>query len=231
VSTSGTLDRRHLRRQQTIEEVLDHALAIMAEEGVAGLSLGEIARRMGIRTPSLYVYFPSKSALYDALFARGWQLLLDAMKAYDEAHPLRGEDLAASMLGHGSAFTRWSVDNRAYAQLLFWRPVPGFVPSDEAYRPAVELYELMAARLAGLQQEGWLRADLDVADVQRDWTVLVAGVVSQQLANAPEESFEEGRFTRRLAELSRMFAAHYGTHTSPTPTRGTPRPSPRRRGA
>src|SRR3954452_14199457 len=65
------VDRRQRRRLETIEEVLDHAVDIMATDGVAGLSLGEIARRMGIRTPSLYVYFPSKNALYDALFERG----------------------------------------------------------------------------------------------------------------------------------------------------------------
>src|SRR3954464_1023194 len=74
------VDRRQRRRLETIEGGLDHAAAIMAEEGVAGLSLGEIARRMGIRTPSLYVYFPSKHALYDALFARGAELVLAHMK-------------------------------------------------------------------------------------------------------------------------------------------------------
>jgi DNA-binding CsgD family transcriptional regulator len=64
-------DRRHRRRQQTIEEILDIAVQIMAEQGVAGLSVGEIARRMGIRPPSVYVYFPSKHALYDAPAPRG----------------------------------------------------------------------------------------------------------------------------------------------------------------
>jgi AcrR family transcriptional regulator len=62
------LDRRHRRRQETVEQVLDVAVAVMAEQGVAGLSLGEVARRMGIRPPSLYVYFDSKNALYDAIF-------------------------------------------------------------------------------------------------------------------------------------------------------------------
>src|SRR4051794_26170163 len=65
------LDRRQRRRQETIEEVLDIAVEIMTEQGVAGLSIGEVARRMGIRPPSLYVYFPSKEALYDAVFLRG----------------------------------------------------------------------------------------------------------------------------------------------------------------
>lgn len=220
------LDRRQRRRQETIEEVLDHAVALMAEEGVAGLSLGEIARRMGIRTPSLYVYFPSKHALYDALFARGWRLLLETMTAYDEENPPTGPDLAAIMLGHASAFVRWSVENLAYAQLLFWRPVPGFEPTAAAYEPAVALVDHAVARLEGLQRRGLLRADVDVTEVQRDWAVLVSGVVSQQLANAPGEPFEHGRFTAALPGLSAMFAAHYGA----SPYREARTPNARRRG-
>ena len=61
--------------------MLDVALAVMAEQGVAGLTLGEVARRMGIRTPSLYGYFDGKHALYDALFARGWEGLTEATHA------------------------------------------------------------------------------------------------------------------------------------------------------
>src|SRR5437763_10955550 len=103
ITETVPLDRRQRRRLETIEEVLDHAAEIMAEEGVAGLSLGEIARRMGIRTPSLYVYFPSKHALYDALFARGWRQLLAAMSAYDE-QTQHEDDLATTMLGYGREF-------------------------------------------------------------------------------------------------------------------------------
>jgi AcrR family transcriptional regulator len=205
------LDRRHRRRLETIEEVLDHAVQIMAEDGVAGLSLGEIARRMGIRPPSLYVYFPSKNALYDALFARGWRLLLDRMRARAREHPPVEDDLGAIMLRFGSEFVRWSVENFAYAQLLFWRPVPGFRPSELAYAPAVELYADSLERLRGLQKRQLIRADVDLQAVQRDWTVLVSGIVSQQLSNAPDEPFESGRFTAALPGLAAMFATHYGT--------------------
>jgi len=202
------LDRRQRRRLETIEEVLDHAAAIMAEEGVAGLSLGEIARRMGIRPPSLYVYFPSKHALYDALFARGWRMLLTGMQPlFDTAG--ESDDLAEVMVQLGRRMSRWAIDNAAYAQLLFWRPVPGFRPSDEAYAPAVELYEIGLARLARLQERGLIRSDVDVEDVQRDWTVLISGVVSQQLANAPDEPFESGTFTGAIPRVVAMFARYY----------------------
>src|SRR3954451_2825508 len=73
-------DRRARRRQETIEEILDIAEAVMTEEGVAGLSLAEGARRLGVQPPSLYKYFPSLMAVYDALFERSALEHLDVMR-------------------------------------------------------------------------------------------------------------------------------------------------------
>ena len=201
--------RRQRRRQETIEEVLGIAAAIMAEQGVAGLSIGEIARRMGIRPPSLYVYFPSKHALYDALFARGAQAVLAAMET-SVAVPVAGAStLEEILLDRAEAFVRWSVQHAPYSQLLFWRPVPGFTPSPQAYEPAVRLLELAEEQFAQLQRRGLLRADLPARQIHRDWTILISGVVSQQLSNAPRESFEQGRFTAALPGLVSMFARYY----------------------
>lgn len=43
----------------------------MTEEGVNGLSLAGIARRLGVQPPSLYKYFSSLMAVYDELFHQG----------------------------------------------------------------------------------------------------------------------------------------------------------------
>jgi AcrR family transcriptional regulator len=209
-------DRRHRRRQETIEEILDIAVQIMAEQGVAGLSVGEIARRMGIRPPSVYVYFPSKHALYDALFARGARLLLAAMQGVFASLPARPATLVEILLPASRAFVRWSVENAAYSQLLFWRPVPGFTPSPEAYEAAIELIDLARDRLRGLQDAGLLRAEVSIEQMERDWTILLAGVFSQQLSNAPQQAFDEGRFTAAIPELMAMFADYYSART-PTP--------------
>ena len=213
------LDRRQRRRQETIVEVIDIAAEIMAEQGVAGLSIGEVARRMGIRPPSLYVYFPSKHALYDALFARGAQLVLDHIRADDESFTKEGQSLDEVLLHAAQSFVGWSIAHPAYTQLLFWRPVPGFTPSAEAYAPAVEMVELTMARLATLRERGLVCADVDLDDMARDWTVLTSGVISQQLSNAPDEPIDSGRFTGALPSLTTMFARHYGsgTHAHPSP--------------
>jgi AcrR family transcriptional regulator len=208
IETTATLDRRQRRRQETIEEVLDVAAVLMREQGVAGLSIGEVARRMGIRPPSLYVYFDSKNALYDALFERGAKLIADALQAFgeqlDDSLPLE-----ESLLASANAFIKWAVEHPEYTQLLFWRPVPGFSPSERAYAPAIRLVELSQERFAALQRRGVLRDDVPLEDIQRDWTVLTSGIVSQQLANAPDESFESGTFTSAIPRVVAMFARQY----------------------
>src|SRR3954469_16943683 len=87
--TARTPDRRARRRLETMTEILDLAEDVMEEEGVAGLSLAEVARRLGVQPPSLYKYFPSLSAVYDALFERGQIANLEAMRAASE-HPAPG---------------------------------------------------------------------------------------------------------------------------------------------
>ncbi|MGY1615227.1 TetR/AcrR family transcriptional regulator [Geodermatophilus sp. SYSU D00691] len=208
MSATAPLDRRHRRRQETIEQVLDVAVEVMGEQGVAGLTLGEVARRMGIRPPSLYVYFDGKHALYDALFERGWRLLLAEMRGllagFGDGDPVRHVHVYAEV------FVRWAVEHAAYAPLMFWRPVPGFVPSEQAYAPAVELAALGRQRIAGLRAAGVLDPGADVDLLFRTWTSVTAGVISQQLANGPGEPFETGAFTSALPDVVAMWLAHHG---------------------
>src|SRR3954470_19318775 len=100
-------DRRQRRRLETIEEIVDVAVEVMTEQGVGGLSLGEVARRMGMRTPSLYVYFESKNAVYDAVFARGWRSAYDAVAtphADSDAAVRRAADVEPYLLDVAGTF-------------------------------------------------------------------------------------------------------------------------------
>src|SRR5215213_7543217 len=128
-ASSPTLSRVQRRRAAVMDEALDHAMDLMTTEGVGALSVSEVARRMGIRGPSLYKYFPSRHAMYDALFARGLADQLAAVRTAVGDLPRGVPRIRAG----GAAVVRWAIANPALAQLLHWRPVPGFEPSPEAF--------------------------------------------------------------------------------------------------
>jgi hypothetical protein len=108
---------------------------------------------------------------------------------------------------------------------MFWRPVPGFQPSESAYAPAVQLYSLGVDWFDRLREHGLLAGD--AGTMVRQWTVLVSGVISQQLANAPDEPFDGGQFTAEIPALAAMFAAHHAPHHRPRAKRAVTTPSRR----
>ena len=127
----------------------------MTEEGVNALSIAEIARRLGVQPPSIYKYFASLMAIFDALFQRGQVEHLDVMReAMADAEP----GLPAFTAGL-EASGRWCLAHRALAQLMFWRPVPSFEPSPEAFAPSVEMVDLQRAAMADAVAAGQLGPD------------------------------------------------------------------------
>jgi len=56
--------------KSTAERVLDAAEDLFAEKGYSATSLGDVADRVGIRSPSLYNHFRNKEALYLAVLER-----------------------------------------------------------------------------------------------------------------------------------------------------------------
>jgi AcrR family transcriptional regulator len=198
-------DRRARRRQETIEEILDIAREVMTEEGVNGLSLAEVARRLGVQPPSLYKYFPSLMAIYDELFLRGQiENLAELRQGMAGAEP--GLDALIAGL---EASGRWLLRNRAVAELLFWRPVPSFHPSDEAFMPSVEMVELQRRALADAVANGQLGPEANHEDAIYTVSVLLVGILSQAFANEPDLPWGEGRFTPAFPRLMRLLPAAF----------------------
>jgi len=197
-------DRRARRRQETIEEILDIATEIMTEHGVNALTLAEVARRLGVQTPSLYKYFPSIMAVYDALFERGQlehlSVLRDAM-----AGGAPGLDALTAGL---EASGRWALHNQALAQLLFWRPVPSFEPTPEAMAPSEAMVSLQQQAIADAVAARQL-GPAALADGVFLVSTLINGVLTQAMANEPHLEWGVGRFTPMFSRLMQLVPAAY----------------------
>lgn len=208
-------DRRARRRQETIEEILDLATDVMTEHGVNGLTLAEVARRLGVQTPSLYKYFASIGAVYDALFTRAASQNLDALR---EGMAL-GEPGLGSLTTGLEASGRWVLENQALAQLLFWRPVPDFEPSPAAFAPSEEIAGLQQQAIADAVAAGQLGPDA-LEEAGYLVAILIKGVLTQAMANEPHLEWGTGRYTPLFPRLMDLLPAAY----PPAPTRSLPSP-------
>ncbi|HUQ62209.1 MAG TPA: TetR/AcrR family transcriptional regulator [Acidimicrobiales bacterium] len=184
-------DWRESRRQSARAAILEAAWAAVRDEGLAALSLRDLARRAGITTPTVYAYFESKNSIYDAMFgqaAAGFERTMGG--PYDVGAPR--EVLVASL----RRFIEFCTADIPRYQLLFQRTIPGFRPSPESYEPAVRA--LVHAREV-LALNGATR------DRQLDlWTALTIGLVDQQIANEPGGD----RWVRLSDDLVTMFLTY-----------------------
>ncbi len=193
------------RRAAVMTEALDHAVALMTEDGVGALSVSEVARRMGIRGPSLYKYFPSRHAMYDALFARGVAAQVAAVEAAVE-----DADRGVPRIRAGAvAVVRWAVDHPVLAQLLHWRPVPGFEPSPDVFASSVEDLSVLRAEFVEAVRRGQLQPAADSDDTVRLYTVVLSGLISQQLSNQPGVPYADGVFSRLTETAIDLFLSAY----------------------
>lgn len=185
-------DVRARRREQTRAEILAAAWQLAERDGIAGLSLRDLAAEVGMRAPSLYTYFPSKAAIYDAMFTTGFLQLEDATAGLT----VEPGDAVGTLATHVDAFVAFCQASVPRYQLLFTRAVPGWEPSEEAYAASVGSYARMARQLGELGITDTHHLDL--------LTALSAGLAAQQLANDPNGT----RWRELSRDAAEMFLAH-----------------------
>lgn len=96
--------------------LLDTALAVLAEDGAAALSLREVARRAGVSHQAPYSHFADKAALVAAVAAEGFDQLASRMEAAAER---AGPDPVARLRAIGLAYVRFARERRAHYQIMF----------------------------------------------------------------------------------------------------------------
>jgi AcrR family transcriptional regulator len=174
-TTAPRPDRRAERHATTRQAIVDAAWRLARERGLGSWSLRDLAGAVGMRAPSLYGYFASKNAVFDAMFAEGYRELLEGVDALEadraEASPV--ELFRAS----GPLFFDFCVGDPARHALLFLRTVPGFEPSEASYALAREVLDRLAGVLVAAGAGAQEQVDL--------WTALITGLATQQVSNDP----------------------------------------------
>lgn len=56
-----------MKQEDTKQKILEKALELFSANGYDSVSVGEIAKAVGIKAPSLYNHYPSKQAIFDSI--------------------------------------------------------------------------------------------------------------------------------------------------------------------
>ena len=145
-----------------------------------------------MRAPSLYTYFPSKHALYDAMYA-------DSVRQLNESVNVRpkSSDPHQALRQRMKRLVAFALEDPVRFQLIDQRTIPGFEPSPESFAISVSSIRQLRQELEAAGIPGQRAADL--------WRALSTGLINQQLSNDPG-----GRRWARLAgDAVDMFLAFH----------------------
>ena len=203
-------ERRQRNRQEMLDAILLHARQIMREEGVAALNLRELARRLRFTVQALYKYYPSKAALYDALFREGitmasaqWSDAMDSGESFWE----KLENGLTAIMGFAHEYPELS-------EIAFSRPVPGFVPSEESMRQSIAMLQGLDRVIEEAQERGELRPDVAPTQVRDLYLAMLDGLTRQHVANEPEIPIGSGRYGGLIPAAILLFRSAWEPSTS-----------------
>ncbi len=183
--------------------VIEAAWTLSRSRGLTGWSIRELAKAVGIKAPTLYAYFDSKDAIYDAMFHQSYEhpdAIGNPELFIDDHSPRQAFKLTVHR------FFDFCTDDPIRYELMFQRTIPGFEPSAETYATSLRSYERYAQQLERVGVTDHAHLDL--------WTAMISGLISQQLSNDPG-----GDRWRRLVDMTvDLFCDHVGIPPEGEPT-------------
>ncbi len=175
----GTRERRQREADQRRKDILRAAQRLFWQQGYARTSVPQIAREAELAPGTIYLYFPSKEALYVELLMEGYQILHDRLTA-EARRPSAPEEQASRLL---DVFLTFAREYPEYYEIIFfivqrernggWE---GHFPAEAIAR--VRAHETACKTLAShiLERSGFNDSRLRSDTVEAVWSML-SGVI------------------------------------------------------
>jgi AcrR family transcriptional regulator len=140
--------RRRADAERSIARILDAALDTLASDPEA--SMAEVARQAGVVRATIYVHFPTRESLIDAVTERA---ISEVTRVVEAAEPQRGEPADALARVVTAA---WRALGRFHALVA----VNTRLPQDELHRRHQPLLSMLEPLIARGQRDGTFRPDV-----------------------------------------------------------------------
>jgi AcrR family transcriptional regulator len=160
------MERTNYHHGRLPEALLKAAAKLVSEQGVANLSLREVARRAGVSHAAPAHHFTDKAGLLTALAAQGFTLFTAALT---EARDAAGDDPLRRLSATGYAYVMFAATHRAHFEIMFQ---PHLVRGDDPALQAAEdqAYDVLRTAVAATQAHTAASADEIEIIALRAWS-------------------------------------------------------------
>ena len=179
--------RRRADAERSIASILDAALEALASDPDA--SMAEIARRAGVVRATIYVHFPTRESLLDAVMERSVTEVAEATRA---AEPHLGEPVEAL---ERVLRATWRELARFHALLAI---NTARLSAEELHRRHLPVLDQLEPLIERGQREGVFRRDLPVA-----WHLAVV----RAIVHTASAAIQGGRIPESEAEAAMLSTA------------------------
>ena len=179
--------RRRADAERSVAAILDAALQALASDPDS--SMAEIARRAGVVRATIYVHFPTRESLLDAVMEHA---VADVAEAMRSAEPHRGEPVEAL---ERVLRATWRELARFHALLAI---NTARLSAEELHRRHVPMLDQLEPLIERGQKQGVFRSDLPIA-----WHLAVV----RAIVHAASAAIQGGRIAESEAEAAMLTTA------------------------
>ena len=149
--------------------LIAEAATMIADGGVASVTMREIGRRLGVSRAAPYRHFTDKDALLVAVAATGFERLNDRLRSTDTRSKRPGIGQFRRM---GEAYVRFALENPAHYRLMYGREALTRHELPELRDAANELFEQLVGVFKAHQRNGGIKRQDPRAQAYVAWSAM-----------------------------------------------------------
>lgn len=206
-----------MKQEDTKQKILEKALELFSAYGYDSVSVGEIAKAVGIKAPSLYNHYPSKQAIFDAIVeATAAQYEEDTGKidihVQDSAQdiPVFTEITEEALLDKVRQIFDYSLHNEAISRFRRMMTIEQFRSPQLAQLYSRRYVERLTAYHAGIFRSLIAAGEILGYDPNALALMYVAPVITL-IGICDRQPEREAECLEKLGEHVRLFYRTYGT--------------------
>lgn len=170
------------------ERILKAAVELMSKEGLADLSMREVARRAGVSHQAPYHYFENREAILAAIAEEGFKKFNAALESAS------GSNAVDRLIAAGRAYIGFALSHRAHFQVMFRPELVNLEKHPAALAEANRGFAILQSLIKDVVKEKFLPAKLADGMLILTWA-FVQGL-SGLLLEGPLAGMAVGDLTR-----------------------------------